>query len=114
MPPGQYYVTEQISKKSYSMTVTDKGNMILGPAPEGVTVTVTGTATTTAGATTTGATTAAGLTSGLNNAGTNAAVGAGVGKASQFIPTLKNPAMDAMMRQGIQQGTQQIQNMMTK
>jgi hypothetical protein len=44
MPPGQYYITEQISHKSYSLTVTDKGNMILGAAPDGVEVKLSGAA----------------------------------------------------------------------
>ncbi len=32
MPSGQYFITEQLSHKSYNLTVTDKGNMILAPA----------------------------------------------------------------------------------
>jgi hypothetical protein len=55
MPPGQYYITEQISHKSYSLTVTDKGNMILGAAPDGVEVKLSGAAA--AAATATAATT---------------------------------------------------------
>ena len=53
MPPGQYYITEQISHKSYSLTVTDKGNMILGAAPDGVEVKLSGAAATAATAATT-------------------------------------------------------------
>lgn len=32
MPPGQYVITEQISNKSYNLTVSSKGTMILAPA----------------------------------------------------------------------------------
>lgn len=110
MPPGQYYVTEQISKKSYSLTVTDKGNMILGPAPAGVTVAITDTNAKTAGATTT-ATPAATEASGIKGA-TSTGLGAAASQATQFIPHSKNPLMDGMMQQGIQQGTQQLQNIM--
>lgn len=53
MPPGQYYITEQTTHKSYSLVVSDKGNMILGAAPDGLQVTLpTSTAATTAPATT--------------------------------------------------------------
>lgn len=111
MPAGQYYVTEQISKKSYSLTVTDKGSMILGPAPAGVSVAVTDTnaAGTSAAAAT--ATPAASEASG--NAAANA-VNSAAGQAAGFIPTLKNPAIDGLMRQGIQQGTQQMNKVLTK
>jgi hypothetical protein len=53
MPAGQYYITEQISHKSYSLTVTDKGNMILGAAPDGVEVKLSGAAATATTAATT-------------------------------------------------------------
>lgn len=33
MPSGQYLVIEQTTNKRYSLTVTNKGNMILGAAP---------------------------------------------------------------------------------
>jgi len=33
MPPGQYMVIDQGSGKKYSLMVTTKGTMILGPAP---------------------------------------------------------------------------------
>ncbi len=33
MPSGQYLMTEVSSGKQYSLTVTDKGTMIFGPAP---------------------------------------------------------------------------------
>jgi len=45
MPAGQYLITEQTSGKSFSLTVTDTGVMILGAAPAGTTVTVSGPAT---------------------------------------------------------------------
>jgi hypothetical protein len=32
MPPGQYSLVEKISGKTYSLTVTNRGNMILSPA----------------------------------------------------------------------------------
>jgi len=57
MPAGQYLITEQISGKSFSLTVTDKGMMILGSAPAGTRVTVLGPALG-AGATAAGATAA--------------------------------------------------------
>ena len=33
MPSGQYLMTDVSSGKQYSLTVTDKGTMIFGPAP---------------------------------------------------------------------------------
>ncbi len=33
MPAGQYLVTDQVSGKKYSLMVTSKGTMILGPGP---------------------------------------------------------------------------------
>lgn len=110
MPAGQYYVTEQISKKSYSLTVTDKGSMILGPAPAGVSVAVTDT---NAAGTSTATTATAAASEASGNAATNA-VNSAAGQAAGFIPSLKNPAMDGLMRQGIQQGTQQMNKMLTK
>jgi len=53
MPAGQYYITEQTTQKSYSLTVTDKGNMILGPAPDGIEVKTAATTNTTTSTTTT-------------------------------------------------------------
>jgi|SRR5271163_2315608 len=35
MPPGEYIVTDQLSAKTYYLTVSSKGTMILGPAPVG-------------------------------------------------------------------------------
>src|SRR4029453_6536807 len=56
MPAGQYLITEQSSGKSFSLAVTDKGMMILGSAPAGTKVTVSGPAASAgAGASATGA-----------------------------------------------------------
>ena len=77
MSPGQYIVTDQVSSQCYSLTITSKGTMILGPAPAGTRAATIGAAVTTAapaatattaapGAATTAATTAATQTSTVN------------------------------------------------
>ena len=44
MPAGQYIVTEQSSGQRYSLTVTNKGTMILGAAPPAVSTSAASTA----------------------------------------------------------------------
>jgi hypothetical protein len=100
MPPGQYYVTEQISNKSYSLTVTDKGNMILGPAPAGVEVRV-GSA---GGAA--GAAGAAGAVAG--SAATTAAVTTGSPTAAATPQNVANDALKGLMKQGMQRGMSEL------
>jgi hypothetical protein len=92
MPPGQYYVTEQMSHKSYSLTVTDKGNMILGPAPDGVEVRLPGAATTAA----------------VTAATTVTETGA---KSTSILPTASGVSGDAikgLMKEGMQKGMSQL------
>jgi hypothetical protein len=88
MPPGQYHITEQISKKSYSLTVTDKGNMILGPAPADVEVKA-------------GAPAAAAPTA------TTAAT-SGDAAAAAAKPATANDALNGLMKQGLQRGMTEL------
>lgn len=100
MPAGQYYVTEQISKKSYSLTVTQKGNMILGPAPQGVEVQVGGTAAPVPAPTVV-----------APAAGTTAAPGAAAappaaGTAPLSVTGVAGDAFKGLVKQGVQKGMQ--------
>lgn len=97
MPPGQYLVSDQVSKKTYSLTVTQKGNMILGVAPEGVEVRQT----TTASANTAAASTPA-ATGGTAAAG--AAVNATTGNS--LTQGVTQDALTGLMKQGMQKGMQ--------
>ncbi len=85
MPPGQYHITEQISKKSYSLTVTDKGNMILGPALADVDVKAVAPAATAPTATT-----------------------AGDAAAAAAKPAISNEALNGLMKQGLQRGMTEL------
>lgn len=94
MPPGQYLVSDQVSHKTYSLTVTQKGNMILGVAPDGVEVRQTTTASAnTAAATNTAAT------------GGTAATGAAVNATTGNSLTHQD-ALTGLMKQGMQKGMQ--------
>lgn len=109
MPAGQYYVTEQISHKSYSLTVTQKGNMILGPAPEGLEVKIAGSATpATPGTPATPATAA--TTPAVAPAAT-AAAGAPPTQATtnSLVPTgVAGDMMKGLVKQGMQKGVNEL------
>lgn len=110
MPAGQYYVTEQISHRSYSLTVTQKGNMILGPAPEGLEVKIAGSATpATPG---TPATPAAASTPAVApGAPATAAAGAPPAQATtnSLIPNgVAGDMMKGLVKQGMQKGVNEL------
>lgn len=110
MPAGQYYVTEQISHKSYSLTVTQKGNMILGPAPEGLEVKMAGAAAPAASTTApAAAATTPAIAPGTPGAPATAAAGAPPAQAvtNSLLPAPSAVAGDLMkglVKQGMQKG----------
>lgn len=109
MPAGQYYVTEQISRKSYSLTVTQKGNMILGPAPDGLEVKLAGSAAP-AAATAAPATT---NTPAISGAPATAAAGTAPAQTTtnSLLPSPTGVAGDVMkglVKQGMQKGVNQL------
>lgn len=108
MPPGQYFVTEQISKKSYSLTVTQKGNMILGPAPEGLEVKMTAAPAAPAAppAAAVPATPAAGAAAAAPGA---APAAAPAGAQSSLLPTgVAGDVMKGLVKQGMQKGVNEL------